>query len=391
MVMASIGTLSTASDEFPLDPELCHLNHAGVAPWPRRAVEAVRRFAEVNGTLGSEPYPEWLAVEQRLRERLARLLGAGSAADIALAKSTSEALSIVAYGLDWRPGDSVVGIAEEFPSNRIVWESLASRGVAWRGLELAGSADPEADLLALCDERTRVVAVSWVQYARGLRLDLPRLAALCHARSILLCVDAIQGLGALPFDLAETQADFVVADGHKWMLGPEGLALLYVRPELRDRLVLHQFGWNMVENRGDYERRDWAPAHSARRFECGSPNFLGIHALEASLSLIEDLGLPRIAAAIEERVDHLIGRIDGLGLELLSPRAPERRAGIVTFRAPGLDSALLHRRLMEQRVLCAQRGGGIRFCPHCYTPIAVIDRAMDLVATLIGPQGRAPG
>lgn len=382
MAPAPIGNLSELSDEFSLDPGLCHLNHAGVAPWPRRAVEAVRRFAEVNGTRGSEPYPEWLSVEQRLRERLARLIGAGSPADIALAKSTSEGLSVIAHGLDWRPGDSVVGIAEEFPSNRIVWESLASRGVAWLGLELANSSDPESDLLALCDERTRVMAVSWVQYARGLRLDLARLGAACRGRGILLCVDAIQGLGALPLDLAEIQADFVVADGHKWMLGPEGLALLYVRPELRDRLALHQFGWNMVENRGDYERRDWAPARDARRFECGSPNFLGIHALEASLSLIEDLGPARIAAAIAERVDHLIARLDDRGLELVSPRAPERRAGIVTFRVPGIDPGQLYRRLMERRVLCAQRAGGIRFSPHFYTPIAVIDRAMDTVVEL---------
>lgn len=382
MASAPIANLSEFSDAFSLDPGLCHLNHAGVAPWPRRAVEAVRRFAEVNGTLGSEPYAGWLAVEQRLRERLARLIGAGSPADIALAKSTSEALSIIASGLDWRPGDNVVGIAEEFPSNRIVWESLASRGVTWRALALAGSSEPESDLLGLCDERTRVLAVSWVQYAQGLRLDLGRLGTSCRERGILLCVDAIQGLGALPFDLAETQADFVVADGHKWMLGPEGLALLYVRPEIRDGLALHQFGWNMVEHRGDYERPDWAPARDARRFECGSPNLLGIHALEASLSLLEDVGLGSIAESIGQRVNHLIARIDDLGLQLLSPRAPERRAGILTFRMPGSDLGQIYRGLMGRRVLCAQRGGGIRFSPHFYTPIPVLDRAMDLVATM---------
>lgn len=353
-----------------------------MAPWPRRAVEAVRRFADINGCVGSEHYTEWLAVDQRLRQHLARLIGAASPGDIALAKSTSEALSVIAYGLDWQPGDTIVGIAEEFPSNRIVWESLAERGVSWRGLGLDASKEPESNLLALCDERTRLIAVSWVQYARGLRLDLSRLGALCQARGILLCVDAIQGLGALPFDLAETQADFVVADGHKWMLGPEGLALLYVRPELRNRLALHQFGWNMVENRGDYDRTDWEPARSARRFQCGSPNLLGIHALEASLSLIEEVGSDWIAAAIAERVDHLVSRIDRLGLELLSPRSTDRRAGIVTFRVPGLDSARLYRGLMERRILCAHRGGGIRFSPHFYTPISVIDRAMDTVVDL---------
>ena len=368
---------SRLADAFPLDPGLCHLNHAGVGPWPRPAVEAVMRFAEANAHLGSEPYPEWLAVEQRLRERLARLIGAPAAADIALAKSTSEALSIVAYGLDWRPGDNIVGIAEEFPSNRIVWESLAPRGVTWRGLALSRSADPEADLFALCDRGTRLIAVSWVQYARGLRLDLARIGAFCRGRGILFCIDAIQGLGALPFDLAEIGADFVAADGHKWMLGPEGLALLYVRPALRERLALCQFGWNMIEHRGDYERSDWAPALDARRFECGSPNLLGIHALEASLSLLEEVGPERVAADLKTRVDHLIGLIDARGLELLSPREPERRAGIVTFRVPGVDSVRLHRELMARRVLCAQRGGGIRFSPHFYTPFPVIERAFN--------------
>jgi selenocysteine lyase/cysteine desulfurase len=138
----------------------------------------------------------------------------------------------------------------------------------------------------------------------------------------------------------------------------------------------------MVEHRGDYDRTDWSPAQDARRFECGSPNFLGIHALEASLSLIEEVGSEWIAAAIAERVDRLIDRIDRLGLELLSPRSTDRRAGIVTFRVPGLDSAKLYRGLMERRILCAHRGHGIRFSPHFYTPISVIDRAVDTVVAL---------
>ena len=363
--------------ELDLDPDLCHLNHAAVGPWPRRTVQAVQRFAADNGRRGSEAYPEWLAVERRLRERLARLIGAADPLDIALAKSTSEALSVIAYGLPWEPGDEVLGIAEEFPSNRIVWESLADRGVHWQGLSLAHSRDPEGDLIARCGPRTRLMAVSWVQYARGLRLDLGRLGSACRERGVLLCVDAIQGLGALPFDLATARADFVVADGHKWMLGPEGLALLYVRPELRETLALHQFGWNMVEQRGDYERHDWRAASDARRFECGSPNLLGIHALEASLSLIEDAGIERIATAIGERVDHAIRCADERGLEVLSPRDSGRRGGILTFAVPNRDPMEVYRKLMARRVLCAQRGGGIRFSPHFYTPVSIIDSAFE--------------
>jgi selenocysteine lyase/cysteine desulfurase len=371
--------LNLDPDEFALDPTLCHLNHAAVGPWPRRTAEAVARFAEENRRLGSLHYPQWLATERRLRERLARLVGAESAADIALAKNTSEALSTIAYGLTWEPGDEIVGIAQEFPSNRVVWQSLGVHGVVWSALDLEQSSDPEADLLALCTPRTRMIAVSWVQYARGLRLDLERIGAFCRSKGILLCVDAIQGLGALPFDLARIAADFVVADGHKWMLGPEGVALLYVRPSLRNGLTLRQFGWHMLEHSGDFDRPDWQPAEDARRFECGSPNLLGVQALEASLSLIEEVGIEQVRSRLQERTAHLIEAIDRHGLELLSPRAPERRAGIVTFRAPGTTASELYTGLMQRRVLCAQRGGGIRFSPHFYTPVEVIDRALGAV------------
>ena len=372
--------------EFDLSPDLVHLNHAGVGPWPRRAAAAVAAFVAENAARGSLGYPAWISTEQSLRRRLADLIGAPTPADIALAKSTSEGLSVVAYGLDWRPGDNLVGIAQEFPSNRVLWESLAPLGVEYRQLDLyacsARGTAPEADLLALCDQRTRLIAISWVQYARGLRLDLERLSAGCRTRGILLGLDAIQGLGALPFDLAQTPVDFLAADGHKWLLGPEGLALLYVRPGLREGLRLHQYGWHMLEHRGDFERRDWTPATDAQRFECGSPNLLGAHGLEASLAVLQEVGLEAVQTAIEDCVTHLVGRIDSAGYTLLSPRQSERRAGIVTFTVPGADPGRLYAGLMARQVLCAQRGGGVRFSPHFYTPMADLDRAMDLVAEI---------
>ncbi len=368
---------------FQLDPELHHLNHAAVGPWPRCTADAVARFAEANARQGSLDYPLWLATEQRLRERLTRLIGADAPDDIALVKNTSEALSMIAYGLLWQADDNIVGIAQEFPSNRIVWESLASQGVTWRALDLEQSSDPEADLIALCDQHTRMIAVSWVQYARGMRLDLARLGVFCQSQGILFCIDGIQGLGALPFDLRTVQADFVVADGHKWLLGPEGVALLYVRPTLRDTLTLRQFGWRMIENPGDFDRHDWQPAANARRFECGSPNLLGIHGLEASLSWLEEIGLEQIWVQLQARTSHLIEQIDQRGFELLTPRDPARRAGIITFCVPDFPADQIYRELMAHRVLCAQRGGGIRFSPHCYTSFEVIDSAMTIIDSFL--------
>ncbi len=366
--------------EFPLEAGLIHLNHAAVGPWPRRAAEAVRRFAEENLHRGSLHYGAWLETEARLRRRLAALIGE-EAGDIALLKNTSEGLSVIAHGLSWRTGDQVVIPAGEFPSNRIVWESLAPQGVRVIRVPLPLDEEaPEERLLAACTPRTRLLSVSAVDYATGLRLDLERLGRECRIRGILFVVDAIQWLGALPFDNRRIGADAVVADGHKWMLGPEGLALFWCRRELRERLTLHQFGWHMVEAPGDFDREEWRPASSARRFECGSPNMVAIHALEASLSLFGELGMEAVAKAVAANVDHLVARIlDHPRLEILSPEDPARRAGIVTFRHRRVSSEHIYRRLMEERILCALRGGGIRFSPHCHNTPRQIDRALQRI------------
>ncbi|HEC16359.1 MAG TPA: aminotransferase class V-fold PLP-dependent enzyme [Sedimenticola sp.] len=377
--------MSQFSDEFPLAGDIIYLNHAAVAPWPRCTAEAVERFARENASRGAQYYPRWLRIERELRESLAWLLNAPSPDDIALLKNTSEALSVVAYGIDWRPGDNIVSFAEEFPSNRIVWESLATKGVDLRLVVLSASDDPEGDLFTRCDERTRLITVSSVQYARGLRLDLDRVGGFCRENGILFCVDAIQSLGALPFDAQRCQADFVMADGHKWMLGPEGLAVFYCRAEVREQLALRQYGWHMVEYPGDYDRTDWAPSPTATRFECGSPNMLGIHALHASLSLIRKIGLEDISRNIIKNTSLLIEMIDERDhIKLLSPRDEARRSGIVTFHIQGADHRALHAYLMKNGVICAQRGGGIRFSPHFYTGSDKIHAAMGVLGRYKG-------
>ncbi|MBH3430294.1 aminotransferase class V-fold PLP-dependent enzyme [Pseudomonas alkylphenolica] len=371
--------MSMFLDEFEQAPGLRYLNHAAVAPWPRRASKAVARFAEENVWLGARDYPAWMAMEQRLRERLMRLINAPSTDDIALVKNTSEALSFVAFGLDWQAGDQIVISDEEFPSNRIVWEALADRGVEVRQVSLKGT-DPEADLLAACGPQVRLLAVSAVQFASGLRLDLPRLGQGCRERNVLFCIDAIQQLGALPFDVQAYQCDFAMADGHKWMLGPEGLGVFYCRAEVRPRLKLSEYGWHMLEHMGDYTRTEWEPAHSARRFECGSPNMLGAAALDASLSLLEEVGMEQVSALLAERVQWLYDGLKAIaGVQLHSPQDPGRRSGIVSFSIAGVDNARAHHLLKQQQVVCITRGPGVRFSPHFYTSRQVIDETLAVV------------
>lgn len=366
--------------EFPLTDDLLHMNHAAVGPWPERTHRAVAAFARENSQVSSRHYLRWLEVERRLRGRLAGLINAPSEDDIALLKNTSEGLSVVAHGLDWSPGENVVCPLQEFPSNRIVWQSLEKGlGVKVRLVDL-DTPDPEAALLGAMDRNTRLLSVSAVQYATGLRLNLERLGRACRQRGVLFCVDAIQQLGALPLDVQACGADFLAADAHKWLLGPEGIAVFYCRAELRDRLRLHQFGWHMVEEPGDFDRLDWAPAATARRFEAGSPNMLGIHALDASLSLFEETGMDFVADALSRNVEYLIDLLRSARFTVLSPIEAERRAGIVTFTRPGMVAEATWKRLMDAGVLCAPRGGGIRFSPHFYTPAGHLERAVERAA-----------
>ena len=367
--------------DFVLDDSIIYLNHAAVSPWPVGTAEAVRAFAQENTRYGAANYTRWMRVESELRQRLAWLINAPAVDDISILKSTSEALSVVAYGLDWQPGDNVVIFRQEFPSNRLVWESLESRGVETRLVDLWSGENPEQRLIEACDERTRVVSVSSVQYATGFRTDLVALGRFCRHQQILFCVDAIQSLGAIPFDVQQIQADFVMADGHKWMLGPEGTALFYSRSEIRDRLKLNQFGWHMVQHSGEFDRENWQPSTTGTRFECGSPNMLGVHALNASLALIARIGIREIHKKVIDNSRYLMDLVEQHRnrLSLISVRESERISGIVTFRVDDAAQQDIYRSLMAAGVICAFRGGGIRFSPHFYTSREKIESAIKLV------------
>lgn len=366
--------------EFPLEEEIFYLNHAAVAPWPLRTGHAVRAFAEQNTRFGARDYPRWLQKETELREQLRALLNAPSTDDIALVKNTSEGLSLVAYGLDWQPGDNIVSSIEEFPSNRVPWQSLADRGVSFREADLHQAATPEQALFDRVDDKTRLLTISSIQFATGLRVDLDKIGRFCKQRDILFCVDAIQSLGAVSFDAQSCQADFVMADGHKWMCGPEGLGVFYTTPTARERLKLTQFGWHMMKNAHNYENKPWEIHPGSRRFECGSPNMLGIHALSASLSLLLETGLENVERAVIRHAGRLMdGIADNDRLELLTDRSSPLKSGIVVFKSKTVTNAELFSRLQANGIICALRGQGIRFSPHFYHTEAELTRVLEIL------------
>lgn len=241
---------------------------------------------------------------------------------------------------------------------------------------------PEDALFALVDAHTRLLTISSIQFASGLRLDLQRIGEFCKQHDILFCIDAIQSLGAVQFDAQAYHADFVMADGHKWLFGPEGLGVFYSSTSAREKLKLTQFGWHMLKDTHNYENKPWEIHPGAQRFECGSPNMLGIHALSASLSLLLEVGMDNIEKQVIERSDFLKTIItDHPQLELLSNRISPFKSGIVVFKHRTIANEVLYKSLQQNGAVCALRGGGIRFSPHFYNSFDEIERAVQMAAT----------
>ena len=368
--------------EFPINKSIIHLNHAAVAPWPTRTTDAVIRFAQENNLVSSKNFNAWLESEKHVRELARSLVGAIHADDIALVKNTSEGLSMVAHGFPWQAGDNVVISAEEFPSNRVVWESLMNKGVEVRRVSLPCPGDVEQALIDATDSSTRLLSISSVQFASGLKTDLQRLGAFCKQRNIAFCVDAIQGLGVFPHDVSSMHIDFLVADGHKWLLSPEGLGIFYCAPEWRERLELHEYGWRMLEDPFDMMKTDWKPVATAQRFECGTQNSIAIVAMEQSLSLLLEIGIDEIWERVLERTESLFDLVTANDeLQLISCNAEGRYAGITIFRHKNNSVQDLYEKLSRNNVLCAMRGGGIRFSPHFYIPPDSLKKAIEIAVS----------
>ena len=370
--------------EFPILQHGHYANHAAIAPWPLAAANAVRAFALENAETGAEKYANWLRREKSLREHLARLINADSSGDIALLKNTTEGICTVANGIDWKKGDNLVLPADEFPSNRLPWLALRRLGVEVREVDIRATDAPEKALLARVDGRTRLLAVSAVQWTDGLRLRLAELGPFCRNHGVLFFVDAIQQLGALQLDVQDCAIDCLAADGHKWLLSPEGIAVFYCREELRGQLRLSQQGWHMVDEPYQFAREEWLPGNTAGRFEAGSPNMLGQVAMHASLGLLHAVGMPQVEALISANSRELSAGLESIpGVRLIRPFNPERVSGIVSFIPPQTDLASIYQALKNRGLTSSIRGAGIRLSPHFYQAGEPLREMLDLIELTI--------
>ena len=366
--------------ECPVTTRWAYFDHAAVAPLTQRARRTLIDWADDLAENGEVHDAARVRRIEEVRRLAGRLLNADPL-DIAFVKNTSEGIGIVAEGLPWQTGDNVVTAEDEYPANLYPWMNLASRGVELRRVPSRGGRILLDDLRAAIDDRTRLVSLSFVEYASGFRNDLVAVGQLCRDKGVLFFVDAIQGLGVLPLDVGRTPIDFLAADGHKWLLGPEGAGLFWIRREVVERLHPVGVGWNSVIESRDFSRVEFRLKPHAGRWESGSLNVGGILALGASLELLLGAGIDAIAERVLHLTDYLCERAAQTGLEVFSSRRPGEASGIVSLVVPG-DLRALVRRCRDAGIVVNQRAGRLRVSPHAYNTTEELDRLLALLGTL---------
>jgi selenocysteine lyase/cysteine desulfurase len=352
-------------EQFPITRYYNFMNHAAIAPLSRPAADALRAYADelsesayLRGTL--------FGSIERVRQAAARLIHA-EPSEVTFVKNTSEGINYVANGIQWATGDNVVINTMEFPANVYPWLNLEHRGVTVRIVQDEDGRLPFDRLAAAMDRRTRVLAISSVQWSNGFRVDLTRLGELCQERGVLLLVDAIQSLGVHPIDVRAMNIDFLAADGHKWLCAPEGAGLFYCRQELVEHLRPTVLGYMCMKHTFDSSTRRIDLLTDTRRFDSGVYNVAGIVALGASLDLLLEIGVEQVQVRVKALTDQLVEELRRHGWRVFSPRTASEWSGIVSFGSERHDPLMVKRHLRNEfKIIVAHRMGRLRASPHCY-------------------------
>ena len=369
--------------QFQLADGLTYLNHAAVSPLPTPCRVRMEAYVEEISRFGAARYPDLpFGVLRRARDLGARLLGARTD-QVFIVRSTTQGLSVAATGIPFAEGDNLVLVEGEFPANIQPWLPLRKRGVEVRLVPQKGGRVLLDDLARSVDARTKALSISFVQYSTGFRVDLGAVAELCRKHDTLFVVDAIQGLGVLPLDVRTMGVDFLSADSHKWMLGPEGVGLGYASDRALDRIDQAVHGWFSVRKPFDFEDMDQPLKDSAARYEEGAYNFVGISGMVGSLDLLTAIGTQSLEQRLIELTDELAEGLQSIGWTVLSPREVDsEKSGILQATRDNLDVATLERTLADRGVFVSVRGGALRVAPHGYNTSEDLQRLLEALAEL---------
>lgn len=375
---------------FPATLHGAYFDHASVGPLPRPVSRTLHEYVDDVSSFGSVNRERWLAYCDGARRRLANLINVPFG-HIALTGNTGDALGIVADGLPWQAGDSIVTAEGEFPANVYPWLNLQEQGVQVRIVPMRDNRITVEDVIANIDASTRLVSLSLVEFCTGFRTDIKTIAAYCHERGIICGIDAIQALGALAVDVQQLKVDFVAGGGYKWLLAPQKTGFLYLSNDLITRLKVKRRGWYNVENPFDFFAYDQPLKKDATRFESSGPNTLPIVGLDAALGIFEaiDGGMEAIEARVLGLTNYLLSGLDQLGYPVASPRGKGERSGIVCFsphpEQPALNVEQISWLLRDREIYTTPRGNWVRVSPHFYNTPQEIDKLLNVLEDLKRP------
>jgi cysteine desulfurase/selenocysteine lyase len=368
--------------EFPVTRDKIFLAHGGDCPLPRRVVDAITSYAQEAATGDQEKfvYPAILSTGRKLAAQLLHC----QPEEAAFVGPTSLALSFIAGGLKFRRGDNILIYFDDYPSNVYPWMALAEQGVEVRLMNTRGlGVIRPKDVLGQIDENTRLVALASCHFVSGYRLDFQTIGKVVRERKILFCLDAIQTVGAFPME-AE-QVDLLAADAHKWLLGPCGAGLMYVRAPVQEQLTPLVYGWHNVRCPDFVAQEQIVFRGGAHKYEAGTHNLLGVVGLVAAMELLLEVGIENIARELLRKRAWLVPALQAKGYTVLhADTPPENSSGITSFFQPGKDLASLHQKLLDNNIITSLRVARsgqkyIRLSPHFYNTDAELQRMVELL------------
>lgn len=364
--------------KFPfLSSGKIYFNHAAISPLSTIVTGAINDYLTMRSETDIENFEMVLSIQAEAKEKIARLVHS-SADRIAFVDNTSNGLNVIAQGIDWKSGDRVILNDIEFPSNVYPFLNLRSRGVEVDFVKSHSGIVSADDIIAAITPNTRLISVSYVQFLNGYRVDLEKLGEECKKRNILLCVDAIQGLGAFTLDAEKYGIDFIACGTQKWLMGLMGLAFIYISEKLQDILNPKYVGWTSVENTWELLSYDFVLKKTADAFQNGTVSVIGVAAVNASLSLFYEYGMENVSRTILDNAKYFSESLQEMGYKPVLASVPEKElSGIVTFTSG--NSKWLFDYLAKANVITSLREGMIRFSPHYYNSREEIDKTIALL------------
>lgn len=353
---------------FPhTDKQRTYLNHAAISPLSTKVVAALHQHIENRHSGDIVSFEHDVVVMKETKQLIADLIGAESPDRIAFTANTSAGIHMVADNYPWQEGDEILLNTMEFPSNVYPFLNQRKKGVVVKEIDASDGRVPLDKIEAAITPKTKMLALSAVQFHSGYRSDLAAVGALCKERGIVFSVDAIQALGISPVDVQAMNIDALSAASHKWLMAPMGLGFLYVAKSLQEIMDEHYYGWFSVKDPGQLFNRDQELSDTAGRFESGGVSFHAIHGMRVSLETLLDIGIPHIREHILYLTDLLLDGIWGLNVPIISNFDKDHRAGIITVGIPDeYDIESIKQQLDKEKITVTIRDRTIRIAPHFY-------------------------